>query len=54
VKEGDIVPKSTSLFTIEAMKMEGTITAPTDIKIKKIYLSEGIMVESDDLIIEVE
>lgn len=54
VKEGDIVKKNAPLFTIEAMKMETTITANNDLKIKKIHLPEMTMVENEDLIIERE
>ncbi len=52
VKEGDKVKRNTPLFVIEAMKMETTITAPDDLTVKKIHLSEKTMVESDDLVIE--
>jgi len=51
VTEGQAVKKNTPLFTIEAMKMESTITAFTDASIGKIYLSEGTLVEADDLVI---
>ena len=54
VKEGDTVKRNTPLFTIEAMKMETTITANKDLKIKDITLKEGTLVESDDLVMEVE
>jgi pyruvate carboxylase len=36
------------------MKMETTITANKDLKIKDITLKEGTLVESDDLVLEVE
>ena len=52
VKEGDTVAKNTPLFTIEAMKMETTITAQRELKVKRIHLKEGTMVEADDLILE--
>lgn len=52
VKEGEKVKKNVPLFTIEAMKMETTITAPDDIVISKIALKEGTVVEADDLVIE--
>jgi pyruvate carboxylase len=54
VKSGQEVKRNTPLFTIEAMKMETTITAPHDLKIKGISLKEGTLVESDDLVIEFE
>ncbi|HNR19102.1 MAG TPA: pyruvate carboxylase [Bacteroidia bacterium] len=53
VKEGDTVKRNTPLFVIEAMKMETTITAPKDMTVKKIYLTEKTLVESDDLVVEV-
>jgi pyruvate carboxylase len=52
VKEGDVVKRNTPLFVIEAMKMETTITAPKDMTVKKIYLTEKTLVESDDLVVE--
>jgi len=52
VKPGDQVKKNTPLFTIEAMKMETTITAPKDFRIEKVVLAEGNLVEADDLVLE--
>lgn len=54
VSQGQEVKQNTPLFTIEAMKMETTITAPKNLKIKKIHLPEQSFVESDDLIIELD
>jgi pyruvate carboxylase len=54
VKNGEQVKKNTPLFTIEAMKMETTITAPRDLKISRIALQEATMVETDDLVLEAE
>ncbi len=54
VKEGDEVEKDIPLFVIEAMKMESTITAPIEGKIKKIHLEEGEVLEQGDLVIEFE
>jgi pyruvate carboxylase len=54
VNEGDKVVKNQSLFIIEAMKMETTITAIEDATIKKIILEEGSLVNSDDLVIELK
>lgn len=54
VKPGQMVKRNTPLFTIEAMKMETTITASNDFKIKNLVLSQGTMVEADDLVVEVE
>lgn len=54
VHEGDEVNINTPLFTIEAMKMESTITSTFAGKVKRIHLSEKTLVEQDDLIIEFE
>ena len=54
VKPGQVVKKNTPLFTIEAMKMETTITAMADLKIRNITLPEGTLVESEDLVVETE
>lgn len=53
-KEGQAVRKNTPLFTIEAMKMETTIEAPHDMVVKKIHLQEQTLVESGDLVLEIE
>ena len=53
VKPGDPVKKNTPLFTIEAMKMETTITATKDVVIGQVILPEGTMVETDDVVLEV-
>jgi len=52
VAEGDEVDTNTPLFTIEAMKMESTITAPTEGVVKAVHLKEKTLVEQDDLVIE--
>lgn len=54
VKAGDLVKKNAPIFTIEAMKMETTIVANSNYKIKGIQLREGNMVDADDLVIEME
>ena len=54
VKAGDLVKKNAPIFTIEAMKMETTIVASSNYKIKGIQLREGNMVDADDLVIEME
>lgn len=51
VKQGDKVKKNQPLFTIEAMKMETTITATADFMIDNIQLKENTMVEADDLVL---
>jgi pyruvate carboxylase len=52
VEEGQEVNANSPLFTIEAMKMESTVTSPMPGTIKKIYLTEKTLVEQDDLVIE--
>jgi len=54
VKAGDTVKKNNPLFIIEAMKMESTVTAPFDGKVKQIHLSGGVMVQQDDVVVEFE
>lgn len=54
VNEGDEVAINTPLFTIEAMKMESTITAPKAGIVKLIHLTEKTLVEQDDLVIELK
>jgi pyruvate carboxylase len=54
VKEGQKVERNTPLFTIEAMKMETTCTAPRDLTVRKIHLHEKVLVEAEDLVVETE
>jgi pyruvate carboxylase len=54
VKPGDKVQRNAPLFTIEAMKMETTITAAKDLVIKQIVLNDATLVEADDLVLETE
>lgn len=54
VEEGQEVSINSPLFTIEAMKMESTITASVAGVVKKIYLSEKTLVEQDDMVLELE
>jgi len=52
VKEGESVKKNAPLFTIEAMKMETTVTASRDLIVSGVILKEGAMVEAEDLVVE--
>ncbi|MGE7776041.1 pyruvate carboxylase [Chitinophaga sp. NPDC101104] len=54
VKAGDAIGANTPLFIIEAMKMETTVTATRESKVKSILLREGTMVQQDDLVVELE
>ena len=53
VKTGQQVKKNEPLFIIEAMKMETSVTLFV-IKVKKITLKEGSMVNTDDLILTLD
>jgi len=52
VKKGEKIVKNQPLFIIEAMKMETTITAIEDTTIKQLVLKPGVMVNSEDLVIQ--
>ncbi|MEM9983952.1 MAG: pyruvate carboxylase, partial [Bacteroidota bacterium] len=54
VEAGDKVKKNQPLFTIEAMKMESTITANEEGVVKAVHLNSGAMVEAEDLVVEFE
>ncbi len=54
VKKGDVVTKNTPLFVIEAMKMESIVASPFDGTVISLVLNEGIVVEQDDLVLELE
>jgi pyruvate carboxylase len=54
VKEGDEVKSGNALFVIEAMKMESTVSAAKDGKIKKVHILAGTMVDQNDVVIEME
>jgi pyruvate carboxylase len=54
VKKGEKVKENAALFVVEAMKMETTITASKAGVVKDVYLTKGIMVEQDDLVLEME
>ena len=54
VKVGEDVVKNQPLFIIEAMKMETTISATENATISNVALKAGVMVNSDDLVIELK
>ncbi len=54
VKKGQVIKQNDALFIIEAMKMETTVVANEDGKVKKVFLKEGVLVNQDDLIVEME
>lgn len=51
VKKDDKVKKNQPLFVIEAMKMETVITAPHDCTVSSISLTEGTLVNTNDLVV---
>ena len=51
IKEGDKVTKNMPLMTIEAMKMETTVTSKVNGIVDKIYVSEGDEVNQDALLV---
>lgn len=51
VKAGDTVAKGAPLFMIEAMKMESTVSAPRDLKVKEVVLKPNTLVDQNDLVI---
>ncbi|SEM92802.1 pyruvate carboxylase [Lihuaxuella thermophila] len=54
VEEGDKVHKGEHLLVTEAMKMETTIQAPADGRIKTLVVKAGDMIEAGDLLLELE
>ena len=51
VRVGDAVVAGQRLFTLEAMKMQTTITAPRDAKIAQVLTKPGSQVDTGDLLI---
>ena len=54
VKAGDLIRKGQKLLTLEAMKMETTITADLDGKIRDVLVQPGRRVETGDLLVVIE
>ncbi|WP_291867550.1 pyruvate carboxylase [Maribacter sp.] len=54
VKKGEEVKRNQPLFIIEAMKMETSVTATADGVVDRILLTDGSLVNSEDLIIVLE
>ncbi|MDF7671201.1 pyruvate carboxylase [Orbaceae bacterium ESL0721] len=52
VKAGQKVSKGDPLLSIEAMKMETTITAECDGVIKNVFVKAGSVIETNDLLVE--
>ncbi|RSL31109.1 pyruvate carboxylase [Salibacterium salarium] len=54
VEKGEKVKKGDHLMITEAMKMETTVQAPFDGKIKNVHVTDGDTIESGDLLIELD
>src|SRR5690606_16749424 len=54
VSEGDAVKINQPLFVIEAMKMETTVTSAVEGTVRQVVLESGTLVNTDDLVLEVE
>lgn len=54
VEVGDKVRKGEHLLVSEAMKMETTLQAPSDAKVKAIHVKAGDTIEAGDLLLELE
>ncbi|WP_392560128.1 pyruvate carboxylase [Orbus mooreae] len=52
VKSGQKVTKGEAILSIEAMKMETTITAECDGVVKNVYVKPGSVIETNDLLVE--
>ena len=51
MKAGESVAAGDDIALVEAMKMETTITATADPQISAIHLTEGSLVNTDDLVL---
>ena len=54
VSVGDVVKKGDTLITISAMKMESEYKSPMDGMIAIIHVTEGLTVEANQILIEIE
>ena len=52
VKDGDAIKKGQPILVLEAMKMENTIYAPFDGKIKKVHIKLGEVLPKGSLLVE--
>ena len=53
-KDGQKVKKGTKLLILEAMKMKNIVASPENGIIKKVHITEGVMVPKNKLLIELE
>ena len=54
VKEGDIIKEGETAIIISAMKMESEYKAPATGMVKRINVAEGDVIQSDQILIELE
>ena len=54
VTRGQEVKKGDHLIITEAMKMETTVQAPLNGRIKEIYVNDGDVIQTGDLLIELD
>jgi pyruvate carboxylase subunit B len=54
VKKGDQVKAGDTILIVEAMKMENEIHTPVDGTVETIYVSEGDMVNPDEVLVRVK
>lgn len=54
IKEGDSIKPGDKLIILEAMKMENSILATTDARVKQIHVTPGMGVEKGQLLVEFE
>ncbi|MEK6236162.1 MAG: biotin/lipoyl-binding protein, partial [Planctomycetales bacterium] len=54
IKNGDAVSKGQKLLSLEAMKMESTVTAERDGQIAHVLVKPGSQVETGDLLLRYE
>ena len=54
VKKGDRIYRGQDLISIESMKMESFVAAPSDALIEKIFVSPGQAVETGDILIKLK
>jgi pyruvate carboxylase subunit B len=54
VEEGDTVEAEQGLLVLEAMKMENELKAPSGGIVSAIHVTDGVAVDKEDLLIEIE
>lgn len=54
VKVGETVEKGAPIIVLSAMKMEMIVNAPISGKVKNVAVSDGMKLDGDDLLVEIE